>query len=265
MDARGHTHITIAGVLEWAQQAPGVTGCARRVSVVRLFARYVQATDPETEVPPAGLVPVPRRRLIPYLFSEPELSALMRAASQLDPPRWGQTVETVLGLLWATGMRVGEPLRLTISDVSLSDGVITIWRSKHNKSRQVPLAASATDALQAYDRTRPEPPKPSGPFFTAPTGEPATTTALGQSYKTLLATTGVPWHHAAQPPRVADLRHSFAVRTLLGWYRTGADVQALLPRLSTYLGHQDIAATYWYLSAAPELLSIAVGRLEVTS
>ena len=206
---------------------------------VRIFARYVQALDPATEVPPPGLLPVRTRRLIPYLYSDGEIAALMAGARVLEPELWGATCETILGLLWSSGMRVGEALRLDRADVSFAEGRLTVWRTKFKKSRHVPLSPSTLAALASYDQVRRRccPRPATARFFVSRRGGPVPYMALRDEFVRLLERTGVPWRHAAQRPRIHDLRHSFSVRTLLGWYRSGADVGALMPRLSSYLGH----------------------------
>jgi integrase len=261
LDDQGAKTITTALALSWA----GTEGpAARRLANVRIFARYVQAFDPATEVPPAGLLPERSHRLTPYLFSEAEMADLMEGAGTLQPELWGATCQSIFGLLWSTGMRVGEVLRLERSDVSFAEERLTVWRTKFGKSRHVPISPSALAALAAYDELRQgcRPNQTTTRFFVAKRGGPVPYLALREEFLLLLERTGVPHRVAVQRPRMHDLRHSFTVRTLLGWYRAGEDVGALLPRLSTYLGHIEPASTYWYLSAAPELMALAAERLE---
>ncbi len=264
--SNGAETITTEVALTWALRSPSPSQAAFRLQTVRTFASYLQAIDPRTEVPPAGLLTDPGRRSVPYLYSETEIASLMAAARALSPALWAATCETVIGLLWATGMRIGEVLRLDRSDVDFDTGVLTVWETKFNKSRHVPLAVSTLSALADYDRHRrksrlcPDPPN----FFVSMAGRRLHYRGFSTAFIGLLAATGIPSVPVTRRPRIHDLRHSFAVTTLLRWYRTGEDVQALLPRLSTYLGHADPASTYWYLSAAPELLALAAERLEPT-
>jgi integrase/recombinase XerD len=260
LDDRGETHITVASALLWASQA---TSPALAIAPVRVFARYVQAIDPATEVPPVALLATRRQRLTPYRYSEGEVTAMMLAARSLDHELWGATCSTVVGLLWATGMRIGEVLRLDRDDVSLSNGLLTVWLTKFNKSRHVPLSACTVEALSTYDEFRQQchPAHRTDAFFVTKTGCRLSYPCIYLEFVHLLELTGIPSRPVPRP-RMHDLRHSFAVRTLLGWYRDGEDVQALLPRLSTYLGHSEPASTYWYLSAAPELMALAAERLE---
>jgi integrase len=261
LEGRSETTITVAAALEWAGQhrAP-----ARVLEPIRVFARYVQAVDPATEVPAVALCPRREVRPTPYLFSEDDIGALMATARRIEHPLWARTTETVIGLLWATGLRIGEVLRLERADVSFETGVVTIWHSKFKKSRHVPVTPCTLEALADYDRARRAgyPGLATTTFFVTKTGCRLNYPGIYNEFRSLLEQTGVGARNGMGRPRLHDLRHSFAVRTLLGWYRSGADVGALLPRLSTYLGHVDPSTTYWYLSAAPELMALAAERLE---
>ena len=162
----------------------------------------------------------------------------------------------MIGLLAVTGMRIGEVLRLNTVDVDWDTGVLTVWLSKFNKSRHVPVTASTLAALNRYRDQRGRHPVIKQPaLFVSPDGRRLSYPTFGRAFHTLLEATGIT--AASGRARIYDMRHSFAVRTVLGWYRDGADVQALLPRLSTYLGHVAPSSTYWYLHAAPELMAIA--------
>ena len=149
--------------------------------------------------------------------------------------------------------------------MDLADGVLVVRASKFNKSRELPLHPSAGDALGAYAAQRERfvaaPKSPT--FFVSGKGTPIIYTDFGVKFRQLVAATRV---GAGSPvvPRIHDLRHSFAVHTLVRWHKAGEDVGALLPRLSTYMGHLTPGYTYWYLSAAPELLALAAARLEKT-
>ena len=260
VERRGESTITVAAALEWAglHSVP-----ARVIEPVRVFARYVQAIDPATEVPDVALCARREVRPTPYLFSDEDIAALMAAARSIEHPLWARTCETVIGLLWATGLRIGEALRLECADVSFETGVVTVWRSKFKKSRHVPVTPCTLEALADYDRDRRAgyPRLATTTFFVTKTGCRLNYPGIYNEFRALLEQTGVGSGPGTRP-RLHDLRHSFAVRTLLGWYRSGVDVGALLPRLSTYLGHVDPSTTYWYLSAAPELMALVAERLE---
>jgi integrase/recombinase XerD len=161
-------------------------------------------------------------------------------------------------------MRVGEVVRLDCDDVDLDQGLLTIRNTKFGKSRQVPLHPSTVLALAAYasrrDQRRPKPKSPS--FFTSSIGTRLLRDNLSTVFPRLVAEAGLHSPNRLRPPRAHDLRHSFAVRCLLSWYREGLDVERRLPLLSTWLGHAHPATTYWYLTAVPELLELVARRID---
>lgn len=262
----GADTITTRNAFAWASQPPnGDSGWwGLRLSVVRAFARHLHALDPVHEVPPTGLLPATTRRAVPYLYSEADIAALLAAARQLRSPLRAATFETLIGLLAVTGLRIGEALRLDRGDVDLGDGVLRIRLSKFGKSREVPLHPSTLDALAAYARRRDElyrrPRDPS--FFVSTAGIRLRYDGAHLVWLDLVRRAGLQPRSARCRPRPTDVRHSFAVRTLLGWYQDGEDVASRMPLLSTYLGHVHPANTYWYLTAAPELLSLIAARLD---
>lgn len=262
LDAQGIDVVTVAVAVAWATNTTRQDNGARRLTPIRCFARYLQALDPAHQVPPLGILPARRTRPVPHLYTDTEIAALMNAARRLDPSLRAATVETVIGLLSVTGMRVGEVLRLNTADVDADAGVLTVWLSKFGKSRHVPIAASTLAALDHYleIRRRHVPNPATNAFFVNVTGTRLGYPALLATFHDLVDISEISTGSAR--PRIHDFRHSFAVRTLLGWYRDGADVQALLPRLSTYLGHVAPSSTYWYLSASPELMAIVADRLD---
>jgi integrase len=260
LEAKGINTLTVAGALEWASATPRGGMGYRRLRAIRGFARYLQALEPAHEVPPTGLLPVRTARPVPHLYSEADVTALMQAARALPAPLWGPAMETIIGLLWATGLRVGEALRLNVDDLDAERGVLTVWLSKFNKSRLVPVAPSTVAALDRYRHQLPAG-LATPALFIGPDHQRATYSRFNRSFVGLVDATEIT-AGAGRRPRAHDLRHSFAVRTLIGWYGDGADVAALLPRLSTYLGHVEPASTYWSLSAAPELMTLAALRLE---
>jgi integrase/recombinase XerD len=267
LDAIGAPTVTVENALAWAQQpdvGPDSSVWPRRMMVARGFARHMAALDAGTEIPPLGLIPSRQQWRAPFIYSPADLSALMAQARSL---RWrlpAATHETVIGLLAATGMRVGEALRLDRTDIDWTEGAVSIRESKFGKSREVPVLDSTLAALDRYadvrDRLCRTPATQS--FFMSVRGTRMIYAVVHQVFRRLCDASGVGAGSAIRP-RVHDLRHSFAVATLLEWYRAGQDVEARLPTLSTYLGHRDPRSTYWYLSAAPELLALAAGRLEL--
>lgn len=265
-DAAGQRTITTEFALQWARRP--VNGShnylSRRLRAIRTFARYLHAIDPACEVPSIELLPAKKHRPAPYLYREEEITALMTAASTLRPPLRAATFRTLIGLLACTGIRIGEAIRLDRDDIDLTNGLLTVRDSKFGKSREVLLHPSTVVALREYatvrDRLCPHPTQPS--FFITTRGTRLCHPTIYQPFRRLLAQAGITHPTPGRNVRAHDLRHSFTVKTLLGWYRDGADVQARMPLLSTYLGHVDPAATFWYLSAAPELLALAAERLE---
>jgi integrase len=259
----GATILTSDVALAWARQPADAQPVwwSIRLRAVRAFARYLHAIDARHEVPPSDVLPAPPCRATPYLYSDADLGRLMAAARALPTPLRAATYATLIGLLAATGMRVGEAIRLDRADVDWSDGLLTVRASKFGKAREVVLHPTAVDALRAYDRRlRPRPPSPA--FLVSTTGTRLTYTEVHRTFHRLVAAAGLERRSARCRPRPHDLRHTFAVSTLLCWYRAGLDVAERMHLLSTYLGHTDPAHTYWYLSAAPELLALAAERLE---
>ncbi len=266
LDDAGLATVTTAAALGWANAPdvdPSTTVPARRMTIARGFARHMAGLDPRTEIPPFGLVASRRRRHEPFIFSPADIDTLLTGAQSLRTRFASATHHTLIGLLATTGMRVGEAIRLDRRDVDKTDAVLTIRESKFGKSRLVPVQPSVLTALRHYARLRDEVHREltTVSFFVSTRGNRMVYPTIHAVFRNLCDSTGIATG-AACPPRIHDLRHTFAVRTLLGWYRAGEDVDARLPVLSTYLGHRDPRWTYWYLSAAPELLALAAHRLE---
>jgi integrase/recombinase XerD len=265
-EAAGADTVTTELALAWATLPAGRSRAwhAGRLGVVRGFARWLHAIDPRAQIPPAGLLPGGTGRATPYLYSEAEITALIDAAGQLNPPWKAVTMQTLTGLLFTTGVRLGEALNLDRGDLDPAAGLLTICQAKFRKPRQLPLHPTATAALAGYaarrDKLRPRP--ATAAFFVSTTGARLARTTAQETFRLLLRQAGIYQRAGGLRPRVHDARHTFAVTTLLDWYRDGGDVQARLPLLSTWLGHADPRHTYWYLSAAPELLALAAERLE---
>ncbi len=268
LDQRRAAHLTIALALEWAQANPAVRPAewARRLTVIRGFARHWSAQDPHTEVPPWGLLPYRPRRARPYLYTDAEVRRLLEAAQQLPSAHGlrGPTYHTLLGLLAVTGLRVGEALRLHPADVDLAAGVLTIRGAKFGKARLVPIHPSTQRVLARYAarRDRHLAGRPAAAFFVSGRGTRLDKGAVHRTFYAVSRQVGLRGATASHGPRLHDFRHRFAVQTLLQWYRAGDDVERRLPLLSTYLGHVNVADTYWYLTACPELLGAAMQRLE---
>jgi len=265
VEATGASTVTTELAVAWATQPKGCTPVwwSRRLAMVRGFARHLQALDPATEVPPLGVLPYRCRRVAPYLYSDADVTALMAATAMVRSPQRAATYETLIGLLAVTGMRLGEAVRLDGDHIDWDEGIVTVWNSKFRKSRAVPLHPSSLDALRRYaqlrDRCFPRPSSPS--FFLSTTGTRLDARVIHKLFPRLVLKAGLE-QRAGRRPRLHDLRHRFAVSTLLSWYRSGVDVETRMPLLSTFLGHSNPENTYWYLSTVPELLSLASERLE---
>ncbi len=239
---------------------------SRRLNIVRGFARYRAVFDPRTEIPPQGLLGPGYLRVTPHINSEPELAALLAAARRL-PPQDGlrpHTYATLFGLLACTGLRLSEALKLTRSDVSWQQGLLAIRQSKFRKSRLVPLHPSAVQALQAYDERRARCfPLAGEALFLSVRGTALRPATVHGTFGQLRAQLSWSVQAGRRRPRIHDLRHTFACRRLLEWYRQGADLDHAIASLSTYLGHGEVADTYWYLTGVPELMELAAVRFEV--
>ena len=244
---------------------PASTNPSRRLQAVRGFARYLVGIDPNTEVPPAGIVSYRSPRRQPYLFSDDEITTLMAtAAGSAITAQRASMLRTLIGLLAVTGMRVGEALRLTDADIATDTALITIRGTKFNKSRLVPVTADTIDAVATCREVRDEalPSRSCANVFVSGAGTPVAYSHFCLAFRRAVDTAGIGEPAPVLRPRIHDLRHSFAVRTLIGWHRSGADVAAMLPRLSTYLGHREPRYTYRYLTGTPELLAHAAVLLE---
>lgn len=264
MDVAGTATVTTELAIAWAALPCGVQriSLAHRLGAVRGFARYLRTVEPATEVPPCGIWPSATPRRVPHLWSESEIACLLEASRRLRPALRALTHETLFGLLAATGMRVGEALQLDTRDVNLAQGVLTIQNAKFDRSRLVPLHATTVGALRSYIEHREQLcPKPqSSRFLLSSVGTNVVSAGVHKTFVQLTSALGL--RAGAARPRIHDLRHTFAVRTLIAWHRAGVEVDGRIALLSTYLGHVNPAGTYWYLSATPELMELAAARLD---
>jgi len=267
---RHHTSvITSRLALDWAQLSLTVQSAerARRLSIVRGFARYRSATDPRTEIPPDSLLPYRPKRARPYLYSEQEIRSLLRAALKL-PANGGLrpwTYHCLFGLLSVTGLRLGEARNLELQDVDLPAGILTIRGAKFGKSRLVPLHRSTCRVIADYlaRRERHWAERPVSAYvFVSNWGNRVDVGEIHRTFYAVSRQIGLRGPTDSHGPRLHDLRHRFAVMTLLRWYRAGEDAERRLPTLSAYLGHVHVSDTFWYLSAWPELMNEAMARLE---
>jgi len=234
-----------------------------RISVLRQFCLYLAHFDPRTCIVHRSFFPR-RTRPVPHIYSRKEVRQIIAAARRIGPrgSLRPTVVATLVGLLYTTGLRIGEALRLTLADVDLKRGVLSVRETKFKKSRYVPLSSSAVVQLEAYRRQR----RNAGmslssdtPFFVNRRGKRFGQTAFTTVFLKIIRELGIRGPKGQAGPRVHDFRHSFAVSRLLAWYREGVNLSAKLPLLSTYLGHTTVSCTEVYLHATAELLE-STGR-----
>lgn len=260
--------LTVKLAAQWANASRQTTSltAARRIELLRPFARYCQQFDPATEIPPGKLFGPAHRRLTPHIFTDDEISALLTACEYLHPPGGlrGASCATLFGLITATGLRISEATSLMRADVDLKRGLLHIRHAKFGKSRWVPLHSTTSNALQRYVQRRDHDPLTANidAFFVFDYGRPASIRSLEYAFQCLRR--GLKWRsRGGHPvPRIHDLRHSFTCHRLERWYAEGLDIDRHILALSTYLGHAKVTDTYWYLTATPELLALAAQRFE---
>jgi integrase len=269
-DRLGHLGpLTIVLAVDWAKDTKYAAPIhhARRLDLVRGFARYRALFDPRTEIPAKGtLGPSRYPRRSPYIYSEAEIAALLRATAAIRPTGSlrPHTYHTLFGLLACTGLRVSEALALTDDAVDWEQGVLEIRRTKFQKTRWVALHASAVEALERYRARR------NGcvasrdlpAFLVTDTGRSLVYPQIQSRFRALRSRLGWTAEGRTRVPRIHDLRHTFAVRRLLQWYEDGSNVDSKITALATYLGHVNVTKTYWYLTAVPELLAVVSARFE---
>ncbi len=271
LEAQGAPFITTELALRWAQTPENAqrSTWAGKLTMVRQFAAWLSVRDIRTEIPPRRILDARRQRHTPYIFSSQQVAELMLQAARLTS-RTGLralTYVTLIGLLASTGLRPGEALALDAPEVDLQDGVLTIRQTKFGKSRFVPVEDSTRTALGHYARQRDQlcRVRRTDAFFLSERGTRLQGANVRRTFRRICRAIGL--HAAAQPnrhggqPRLQDFRHSFVTKRLIEWYRAGVDIERELPRLSTYLGHVDVAHTYWYIQAVPELLQLAAERV----
>jgi len=266
-DQLGHQGpLTVKLAMRWATASRGqrLLTAARRIEVLRPFAKFYQQFDPATQIPPRQLFGHAHRRLTPHIFSNREIGTLLAACQQLHPPGGlrGASCAAIFGLIAATGLRISEATGLTRSDVDLDQRLLHIRRAKFGKSRWVALHPTAAVALQRYAQRRDLDPTTanSEAFFVFDYGRAVSTFKVEYAFK--LLRTALKWRsRGGHPvPRIHDIRHSFICHRLEAWYAQGLDIDRKILALSTYIGHAKVTDTYWYVTATPELLAIAAER-----
>jgi|SRR5665213_439403 len=244
------------------------------LGIVRVFAQWLHGLDPLNEVPPKGLIPCRLHRPKPYIYSDEETRNILKAAAELPSKRGMRalTYSTLFGLLAVTGLRIKEALALDNRDVDLEQGVLTIRRGKGGKARLVPITDSVASHLKAYVNRRDQlvgfVPQS---FFATEQGTRPDDCSARYNFSSVCQRIGLRpvikprYGRHGRGPRIHDLRHTFAARTLIGWYRTGKDPSREMHKLTTYLGHWNPEHTYWYIEAVPELLELASQRVTGSS
>ena len=238
----------------------------RRLATIRSFAKYLAVYETRTEVPPRFRFSSGSRRPAPYIYSQQEITDLLRACAELAPSDGlrPQTYRTLFGLIAATGLRISEALKLNRNDVDIAQELLTILKSKFRKSRLVPVHETTRQALRHYadqrDRYLPSPALQT--FFLSDMGNALPYPTVSRVFSQLRLCLG--WEHKnrGRSPRIHDLRHTFACRRILAWYNEGIDVNQFIPLLSTYLGHAKVTDTYWYLTGTTELLGLTAKKFE---
>lgn len=260
--------LTVDLCVRWAQASRRKDPYAweRRIEVVRGFAKYLRRTDERSEVPPLGMFAANRRRLIPHIFTEEELETLLSATAGLTPRNGMRpvTCRAVFGLLSATGLRIGEALQLRTADVDVVNGVLKIPGAKRHHPRLIPIHPTVAAALQSYSTLRDGmiPQAGSDHFFLWENGMPANQRGMLYALRDLCQKLG--WQPRGDYPhhRLHDFRHTFIVRVALRAHEAGKDVDKQILALSAYVGHVNVADTYWYFTGVPDLMSIAAQRFE---
>lgn len=257
--------------IEWAKSSRKVSRFtwARRLEIVRCFAKHCLIVEPETQIPEKGIFGKAHRRNIPYIFTKYEIQLILDTTKYLLPKNGLRSISFyyLFSLLYVTGLRISEALNLSLEDVNLSQGILCIRQTKFHKSRLVPLHESTAQALSNYCQQRNKYISTSRirRFFILDDGKPITLRAAEYAFLRIRNILG--WNVKSQNklPRIYDLRHTFVCHRLLSWYMQGVDVQKFIPYLSTYLGHVKVSDTYWYITGVPELMKIVSERFNTFS
>ena len=268
LDLHCDNAVRVHHVLEWVCAGNYSTATQHvRLSAARVFLKHLKAAAPETEIPSTNLI-ARHHRPEPFVFSVGQLIELLILASKLNSKLSvaALTMETMIGLMACTGLRPGEVLRLKTSQVFLDEQPprLLISRSKFQKSRWVPLHPTAVLRLRTYLQSREQQDYGSDDFFfISKRGKQLNRITFHRIFQGLIAQSEIRCCKGQLRPTPHSLRHTFAVRRLEQWYRNGENVRRLMPSLSVYMGHLDPAASYWYLSCTPELMTAAAQRFEL--
>lgn len=269
-DARHHLGpLTQELIFGWAREhvlRTSAVTAARRLEIVRPFAAYYRQFEPATEIPPPGTLGRGHRRLVPHIYTDQELVQLLQATERLTPYTGLRplTYRTLFGLIAAAGLRLSEAVNLTVSDIDLDAGTVTIRETKFRKSRCLPVHSSVIQALGRYreSRDRSHASDATAPFFVSQSGLALPKRTVENVFRRMQPRLGWAARGDYAVPRIHDMRHTFAVRRLLRWREEGQSIDQAMFWLCTYLGHAKISDTYWYLTGIPELMDTIGARFE---
>lgn len=260
--ARGEDVVCAATALDWAGKGPTAGTRHGRLEVVRRFARLMRAEDPRHELPPPGVFGKQAPRRTPYIYTPKEIRRLLKAASALGPRRSlrPKMYSTMLGLIAATGLRISEAIRLRLDDLTTAG--LVVRETKFRKSRLLPLHPTTRQALDAYLKVRAKFAGTDDAVFLSERGTGLRYPTVISTFLALVRNMGIHPGSGQRGPRIHDLRHTFAVRSLEQCAGNGEAVARHMLALSTYLGHTHLFDTYWYLQATPRLLADVAARSE---
>lgn len=269
-NAQDIDYITVRLFLDWKSSygAANNNTWSTRLGMVRAFATWLQGFDPRTEIPPSGLVAGKPKRSRPHIYTDEQVTAIVTEATHLRSPYGlrGVMCSTLFGLIAVTGLRISEALKLDDRDVDLNEAVITVRCSKNGKTRLLPISATTVNRLDDY-RTERERllGRSSTALFLLENGVRPTDCCARYNFAQVCQRIELRDHQSlyrhGRGPRIHDLRHTFAVRTIIDWYRSGRNADREMFKLSTYMGHIKPEYTYWYIEAVPELLQLASERV----
>jgi integrase/recombinase XerD len=271
LETKNETYITSDLFLQWKQVfgKAAQSTWASRLGMVRLFASWLHSLDLRHEVPPQSLIFSRYRRKQPYIYKDAEIRCIIEAAGLLPSKNGFReiTYPAFFGLVSVTGLRINEAISLNNTDVDLHNGIITLYNGKNGKNRILPITECTIDHMKEYLRKRdrllghtPE------PFFVSDEGIRLTDCAVRYNFAIVCKMIGLRaeqrFYKHGVGPRIHDLRHTFAVKVMMNWYKEGKNIDQEMLKLVTYLGHQKVSHTYWYIEAVPELLALASKRVE---
>ena len=260
--AHGDRFVVTRTAIDWARVGVCEAQRKHRLGMVIRFARFMHAEEPRHEIPPDGLFCGRRQRPRPYIFSDDEIQRLLMQARQLGPAGSlrPHTYSTLFGLLAVTGMRIAEARALHLDDIT-PDGLV-VREAKFHKQRLLPLHASTEQALEQYLKRRLRIAGQDAHLFVSRRGGGLSHTVVAETFHEVLQAAGIPATSEGTRPRLMDLRHSFAVKTLLDCPGERDHVGRHMLALTTYLGHARVNSTYWYLESVPQLMADIARRCE---